>query len=382
MSMNDGHRRSTLEAVRALGPRIRERAGEIEHARDVPSDIVEELRNAGVFSRYVPRSHGGQELWPAEAIETVEELARADGSVGWIALVGSEGPIFYSYLPAETYDKIYADGPDVIHAGSIMAGKGRVTRVSQGYQFSGRWSFASGCTHTDNMCVLGFLQPVVEGERPRQVFGIVKPSQVEIIDTWHVGALRGTASRDILAEGLFVPDEWTGSFDDPPTVRHPLDGHSFLARFGIEHAALATGIAQGALDDIVAIAAHKKPLGGMMPRLGGDPVFQHTVGELATDLDMARALLYDVARSDQASAVAGPPGDSAAARRKARLARVAAVAVSVVDGCYAAAGTTALFDENPLGRRLRDAHGAAQHFLLSARTSFLPAGAAVLGDAG
>jgi len=70
-------------------------------------------------------------MWPDEGLTVIEELARADASVAWVAAVGSEGPSFYAYLPADTYDKIYAGGPDVIHTGVINAtgsgaGQGRL----------------------------------------------------------------------------------------------------------------------------------------------------------------------------------------------------------------------------------------------------------------
>jgi alkylation response protein AidB-like acyl-CoA dehydrogenase len=371
---------TTLDKVRALGPEIGERAEEIERARDVPLDLVEKLRAAGVFSRYVPRSHGGQEMWPIEAVKVIEELARADGSVGWIAAVGSEGPGFYAYLPPETYDKIFAGGPDVIHSGSIMP-RGRAERDGNGYRFTGQWGFASGCTHADFVCLQSFLEPREEGRPPRTVFGIVPAREVTILDTWFVNGLKGTASRDLVADGLFVSEEWTGTFQEIPTVaHHPLDRRSLLARFGLEFAATALGIAQGALDDIITISANKIPLAGMQPRLGTDPVLQHMVGSLATDLHMARVLLHDVALSDQASVATGPPDNAAALIRRAKLARVGSVSAAVVDGCYVASGTTGLFESNPLGRRLRDVRATTQHFNLSVRMAFMPAGAAVLGE--
>ena len=110
---------TVLDNVRALLPEIRARAEEIEQARAVPRDLAEKLRSAGVFRRYVPRSHGGDEMWPDEGLTVIEELARADASVAWVAAVGSEGPSFYAYLPSDTYDKIFSGGPDVIHTGVI-----------------------------------------------------------------------------------------------------------------------------------------------------------------------------------------------------------------------------------------------------------------------
>jgi alkylation response protein AidB-like acyl-CoA dehydrogenase len=371
---------ATLDSVQALVPEISGRAEEIEQARDVPLDLVEKLRAAGVFSRYVPRSHGGQELWPIEAVTVIEELARADGSVGWISAVGSEGSAFYAYLPPETYDKIYADGPNVIHSGSIMP-RGSAVRDGDGYRFTGQWGFASGCTHADYICLQSFVEPREEGGPPKTVFGIVPAKDVKIVDTWYVNGLKGTASRDLVAEDLFVPEEWTGSFQSIPTVpRHPLDQRSMLARFGLEFAATGLGIAQGALDDIIAIAHDKIPLAGMQPRLGSDPVLQHMVGNLAIDLHMARTLLHDVALSDQASVSTGPPDNATSLIRRAKLARVGSVSASVVDGAYLASGTTGLFDSSPLGRRLRDVRAVTQHYLLSIRYAFMPAGAAVLGE--
>lgn len=366
--------RTTAEQVRGLLPEISARVEEIEHARAVPRDITEKLRSAGLYRRYVPRSHGGDELWPAEGITVIEELARVDASVAWVAAVGSEGPSFYAYLPPDTYDQIYAAGPDVIHTGVINP-TGRAVRDGDGYRFSGRWSFASGCFNADYICI----NAILEGERKATRFGVVPAGQVQIDDVWHVSGLRGTGSHDVVLEGLVIPRQWTGTFDElPKVVRHPLDQRPLLARFGSEFAAVAIGIAQGALDDIVDIAANKVPAMSRS-KLASDPVAQYTVGALATDLHMARTLLHEVIRGDQANAAAGPPDETAMFVRRARLARAASVAASVVDGCYGLSGTTGLFESCPLQRRLRDVRAVTQHYLLSSRSAFGPVGSALLG---
>jgi indole-3-acetate monooxygenase len=369
---------TTLEKVRALRPEISARAEEIEGVRALPRDIAGKLRSAGVFRRYVPRSHGGDEMWPDEGLTVIEELARADASVAWVAAVGSEGPSFYAYLPPETYDKIYSGGPDVIHTGVINA-TGRARRDGDGYRFSGKWSFASGCANADYICIHGVLEgePGASGP-PATRLGCVPANQVEIVDVWHVSGLKGTGSNDVVVNDLFVPGDWTGNIAELPSVaRHPLDQRPLLARFGTEFAAVAVGIAQGALDDIVDIANNKTPAMSRS-KLAADPVAQHMVGSLATDLHMARTLLHDVAHTDHASVTGGAP-DNAVIRR-ARLARAASVAASVVDAAYNVSGTTGLFESCPLQRRLRDVRAVTQHFLLSTRNSFGPAGAAILSD--
>ena len=367
-------RTSVLDNVRALLPEIAARAEEIERARAVPRDLAEQLRAAGVFRRYVPRSHGGDEMWPDEGLTVIEELARADASVAWVAAVGSEGPSFYAYLPPDTYDKIYAGGPDVIHSGVINP-TGKAVRDSGGYRFSGRWSFASGSNNADYLCIHGIL-PDGQGTR----LGVVPSDQVRIEDVWHVSGLKGTASNDIVADDLFVPDEWTGTFAELPTVaRHPLDQRPLGARFGAEFAAAAVGIAQAALDDITDIARNKIPATSRS-KLAQDPVAQYTMGQLATDLYMARTLLHQVGRDDQASVAFGPPSDTATMMRRARLSRAASVAASVVEGAYGLSGTTGMFESCPLSRRLRDVRAVTQHYMLSARSAFGPVGTAILGE--
>jgi alkylation response protein AidB-like acyl-CoA dehydrogenase len=371
---------AVLDKVRALLPEISARAAEIEQARSVPRDLAEQLRATGVFRRYVPRSHGGDEMWPDEGLTVIEELARADASVAWVAAVGSEGPSFYAYLPPDTYDQIFSAGPDVIHAGVINA-TGRAVRDGDGYRFRGRWSFASGCANADYICLNGVLEGAeAKAGPPPTRLGVVPASQVRIDDTWHVSGLRGTGSQDIVVDDLFIPQAWTGDVAELPKVaRHPLDQRPLLARFGSEFAAVAVGIAQGALDDIIGIAGDKTPAMSRS-KLAADPVAQHMVGSLATDLHMARALLHDVARGDQGSAPLGPPDNTATVIRRARLARAASVAASVVDACYTVSGTTGLFESCPLQRRLRDVRAVTQHFLLSARSAFAPVGAAVLAE--
>jgi alkylation response protein AidB-like acyl-CoA dehydrogenase len=371
---------TVLDNVRALLPEIKARAEEIEQARAVPRDLAEQLRSAGVFRRYVPRSHGGDEMWPDDALTVIEELARADASVAWVAAVGSEGPSFYAYLPPETYDKIYAAGPDVIHSGVINA-TGRAVRDSGGYRFSGRWSFASGSNNADYICIHGVLEGGEQtGGMPATRMGVVPAREVQIDDVWHVSGLKATASNDIVVNDLFIPDEWTGTFAELPKVaRHPLDQRPLLARFGLEFAAVAVGIAQAALDDIIGIARNKVPATSRS-KLASDPVAQYTVGQLATDLYMARTLLHQVGRDDQASVPLGPPDNTASLIRRARLSRVASVAASVVEGSYGLSGTTGLFESCPLQRRLRDVRAVTQHYLLSARSAFGPVGAAILSE--
>ena len=279
---------ATLDNVRDLTPRISGLAATIERDRALPADLLADLKAAGVFRMYVPKSHGGDELPPLDVVRVIEEISRADASVGWLATIGANSPALFAFLPPETYDKIYAEGPDVIQAGSLIP-RGRAVPQDGGYRFSGQWPFASGCRHADYIGVASIVEPRSDAEpsneAPRIRFGVVPAAEVEILDTWHVSGLKATGSHDVQVSDLFVSEEWTGSFAEPaPVVRHPLDAVRPLGRLGLELAAVAVGTAQGALDDLIEIGRIKKPLGGLMRRLAEDPSFQRQLGELDLEL--------------------------------------------------------------------------------------------------
>ena len=123
------------------------------------------------------------------------------------------------------------------------------------------------------------------------------------------------------------------------------------------------GIAQGALNDIVAVASGGKHPALSLRRLADSPVFQDQLGEASTTLRAARALLFEEAESvcEREGAEAATSLRRAALR--ATAARVISMSTGVVDVAFAQGGASAVYDASPLQRRLRDAHTAAQHFV-------------------
>src|SRR3982075_2225243 len=137
-----------LADIRELAPHVTSRAAEIETERRIPLDLVEALRSIGVFRMFVPQSHGGLELDLPTALEVIGALGRLDGSLAWTAMIGAGSAIFVPYLPPETYDHVYRNGPDMIIAASAQPA-GTAEAVPGGWRIKGRWPFMSGCQHAD-----------------------------------------------------------------------------------------------------------------------------------------------------------------------------------------------------------------------------------------
>lgn len=369
-----------LAAVRRMAPAIAARAEEVEAARRLPLDLVDDLRAAGCFGVLVPASHGGAGAALPDAMRVVEELSRIEASVGWTVMIGAGSWVDLAGLPRETFDAIYADGPGAIVAGAFNP-SGTAAPVEGGYRVSGRWAFVSGCQHASWLWGNCIEEGKAAGDGLPPVRTVLfSPDEVTIEDTWSVSGLCGTGSHHIRVDGVVVPAARTvATFVDPPGIDEPVVRIPPPALYSLLVTSAAVGIAQAAYDDVVDIATGKVPMLARSP-LASNPLFQHRLGTMDAQLRAARSLLY----ADAAAA-----WDTAVEREELTLGQRArirgattwatATAASVVDAAYAAGGGSSIYAGNPLQRRFRDVHALTQHFLVRADT-LTTAGAVLAGQ--
>jgi alkylation response protein AidB-like acyl-CoA dehydrogenase len=245
-----------------------------------------------------------------------------------------------------------------------------------GYRVSGRWAFASGCE--DSRWLFGNCMDD-QGAAPQPRSVLFSPDQITIEDTWSVSGLCGTGSHHLVAEDVFVPAERTClPFADPPCLDEPLLRMPMPPVFAFGVASVAIGIAQGALEDILALSAGKVPLLAHT-RLAANPLFQNQLGAADAQLRAARGLLYADAAAAWGTAVAGADFTPAhRARMRAAITWAATTAAAVVDMAYHAGGGSAIYAGSALQRRFRDVHALTQHFLVKLDT-LTTAGAVLAG---
>jgi alkylation response protein AidB-like acyl-CoA dehydrogenase len=306
-----------------------------------------------------------------------EALARADASVAWTVMIGSGSWCDLASLPRATFDELFAGAPDAITAG-VFSPSGSIAAADGGYRVSGRWSFASGCEHADwiyGNCV----EAVVDGV-PRLRIALFSPDQVVIEDTWTVSGLCGTGSHHFHVDSVAVPAERTlEPMVDPPSLDAPVLRVPLPALFALAVASVAIGSAQGALDDIVAIAADKVPLLDSRP-LAANPTFQLELATADTELRAARALIYETAEEAwEAATGAGEFTLQHRARIRAAAVWAAEQAADVVRAAHRAGGGGSIYAASPLQRRLRDISALTQHFIVR-RDTLTTAGAILAGQ--
>ena len=200
----------------------------------------------------------------------------------------------------------------------------------------------------------------------------------EIRDTWRTFGLRGTGSHHVALADVFVGDD--NFFEFPfgtSFAPDPIFG-KFPELLVLAHAALAVGIAEGAITDLVELAGTGVKQLFMTTPLAETERFKEGLARLDAELMAARALL-----ETQITRVWQNP-ERSAARDMAGVAEqlqaavwVTAASVRVAEGCFELAGSRAVYESSSLQRRVRDLRVAAQHTVVHPR-QYVMAGAALL----
>lgn len=377
---NDTSAADYLERVRDLLEPVRAAAAAIELARQLPPEVAEMLRGAGMFSVAVPKVWGGLELDPITHIEAIELLAAVDASAAWCAMIGCDTGYIGAFLDDAPARALIIDAT---RASAFVANPtGTATPTAGGYTVTGRWTFASGSTHSAVMAV-GCLVPEATGPRmanertPEIRVAVMRADQVQVIDTWTTTGVRGSGSHDIAVDGVFVPE--CNTFTLMPGVmtrQEPL--YRFPLLFTFKLGAVALGCARGAIDDVIAISARKGSFGTRA--VIRDQEWLHAaVARAEMTFGQARSFYYEATRAAWSEMRAGEhPSPKTHARLN--LAQIGAVerSIEVVDAMYRAGGSASLYAKNTLDRRLRDVHTMGQHTVISHR-SLVESGRTLLG---
>ncbi|OBI87437.1 acyl-CoA dehydrogenase family protein [Mycobacterium sp. 1245805.9] len=357
--------------ARALAPEITRRADEAEALGTLPLDLIGRLRSAGIFRAVQPRALGGFELAPAEFIEMIEELARADGSTGWIAAIGAGAPAFTAWLEPAVAKDLFGPNADFL-AATVFAPTGRAVPDGVGrLAVDGRWPFASGCRHAEWLLTGMF---VFDGDTPRMIAGqgpdwrlaFFPRADAEIVDNWDVLGLRATGSNDVVARGLRVAEEHTISpFFQPARADGPLWRLPFFTMVGAALVGVPLGIARRALDEFADLATTKARAGTFEP-LADDPVAQVEFAGAEAGLRSARAFVLDEAGALWDTALSGDaPSLQQRARFQLAAQQVMRAARLAVDTAFSLTGAGAVHAAHPLQRCFRDLHTVGQHVYFS-----------------
>jgi len=360
-------------------------AGPSEANRTLTKPLVDALWDSGLMQFMNPADAGGHEPGFAELIETWLEMARQDGSLGWIGIANIPSACFAAaYLPEEGFAEVFTANNNRVTMGGQFFPNGTGEVVDGGYRVTGAWQFGSGTGHSEYVCA-GFL-PMDKGEMvvdaagmPIMQVAVVPRSDISFKDGWHVQGLKGTGSYNYEMSDIFVPASRTY----PLMTRQPLRGGSTY-KFGVMpltaggHAAWALGVARSAIDDVVELAREKTRMGDDSS-IAHKQTFQRNLAHHEGMWRAAHRLVLDTFMEVESNVVAGAaltPHMRADMRIAATYATEACR--EIVQWAHLAAGTTAIREGSRLERAFRDMYTGTQHAFISEKT-YTEAGALLLG---
>ncbi len=371
-----------LKTARSLSERVAAYADRIDQKRKMPSELANELADAGFFRLLLPRSLGGAELEHPVFLRIIEVFAAVDASVAWCLNQNNVFSLSAARMQPSIAQQIWAEPRAVVTNGPPTSAV-RAAPVEGGYRLTGHWNFSSGSDHATWLAALApVVSPVQPPDATRDPEGprtfLIPKAEVRFVDMWQVSGLRGTGSFSFQVDDLFVPKERTYDPNAVVTTGGPLYIVPRTLLFGSGFATVALGVAAKSLEIAVAtVCAGGPSRGRAAPR---DQQSTHrTIGEAEAILHSAQAFLRESVGSvwDSASQCGAlEPGQ----RVRMRLASTHALRMSaqVVDMSYNLCGSGAIFASNAIQRRFQDMHVMTQH-IQAHHSHYETAGQAKLG---
>ena len=232
---------------------VRERAGQTEQDRRVSAEMVQRMRESGLFRVLQPREFGGFEYGFDVYVEIAAKVAAGCPSSGWVCSIAMVHQWFIALFPLQAQRDVWGQNAGAIAYGSY-APSGTAHPCDGGHRVSGKWSFASGCDNAQWLLLGG--KAAFEDGTPSSAFFLVEATDCTIEDDWFTMGLEGTGSKTVVVDDVFVPHHRTvrvaeliaGSAPGTKVRDNPLYQVPLLAVLPLCLAAPAMGMAQGAFD--------------------------------------------------------------------------------------------------------------------------------------
>ncbi|ENX42884.1 acyl-CoA dehydrogenase family protein [Acinetobacter sp. NIPH 2100] len=367
LSMQEFVADTNATELAALCQEIRERActGEFDDQAYVSQDIIDKLKKIGVYRALVPKRFGGNEWSPKQFCELIEQLSKADGSVGWVASFGMS-PAYLGSLPEDTLKTLYKDSPDIVFAGGIFPPQ-PAEITDEGVVVRGRWKFSSGCMGAD---IVGVgISPQKDNEAqglPRMA--VMPANQAKVDMTWDTVGLKGTGSHDLVVENVLVGKEWTFIRGEPSKLPEPFFKYPSLSLATQVLTVVGIGVAAAALDEFKQLAPGKASITGGA-EIASRPVTQYEFAQSDAEFKAARNWFYDTMDIVWKEVVAGrTPSVEQVSDMRLACTHAARVCARVARKMQMLAGMTAIYSNNVFSRFVNDTNVVTQHAFMGDAT--------------
>jgi 4-hydroxyphenylacetate 3-monooxygenase len=371
-SVRPAIRTSLSEAIAPHLGTIAKRSPAAENARMVPPENIALIKEAGFVRALVPAVCGGDERDLRDFCQGIRTLAKACPATAWVTGVLNVHPAGVGLFTPETQAEVWKTGVDTIICSSgTPAMKAKL--ADGGITVTGRGRWSSGCDHSE-WAVVGVKVPdLADARYPernyRDYMFMAHRSQYTIDDTWYSTGQRGSGSKDLVFDNVFIPysrmerlDALTmGYSKGRGTVDSWITHLPFALLFAVFLPAIALGCADGMVEQYTKRQRARKNAYTGAPGVL-NPAGYMRLAESVHELDgltvYYNKLLDDMqAYGEQRERLT----EAKFFDMQARMPFVAERAVKVLDRLFEGAGSSAIADFNVMQRYWRDGHTARLH---------------------
>ena len=365
-------REDVLARVDELLPTIAQAADKGDAEGQLADHIIDAMYDAGLFATLAPQAHGGHELDLETFSQIVQKISSAHPSAGWVCsfLMGASWRLL-TFGP-EGQKAIFGDKNHVLGAGTAAPIFG-VAKVHGGYVISGRTAWNSGSSHAEWFQMNGLLKR--EGGPPQLLMFAIPRSDVRVHDTWHIMGMKGTASRDLEVQDVFVPDHLAAPFS--PALEGLSEGHRlhdnpmyhipFLPFAMIEVLPVVVGTHRGAAN------ALRDRIKSRMGTMSGAKTAEKVPAQIRMAQGLARAEMAEQMLAAMIAKVSNGDVDAASPKQRAAIKLHAAMVTNFcldsVNEMARSVGGDAFRNEAPFQRFFRDINTVARHAFLDPDTA-------------
>jgi alkylation response protein AidB-like acyl-CoA dehydrogenase len=354
-----GH--TLLDQVRGLLPGIAARADTTERNRRVPVETIAEVRALGLFDMLLPVELGGSASAFSDFSSVTRLLATACGSTAWVFAVMTESNWIASLYPPEAHPEIWSGGARPLACASIVP-FGKAEKVAGGWRVDGHWHYLSGSEHAQ-WAVLSANHIDASG-KTEVVDVLIRKSEMEVQDDWHVLGLAGTSTNSAVVKNVFVPD--SRCIPHASLLAGTAPGGQSFSNYPLGRVPRQLVTAYSLSPVIVGLATRALELGAASLRGAQSapdwPNVQSKFAEAVMSVEIANEILDRYGAENERLMHSGEPiAELSTARAKLAASHMIRSAKHGIDLIAQINGSRWLYDSHPLQRIVRDAATAATH---------------------
>jgi alkylation response protein AidB-like acyl-CoA dehydrogenase len=304
MSEHDKMRKDVVDSIRQFVERsVIPVASSLEHKDEYPSEIVEGMKELGLFGANIPQEYGGLGLDYTTFAMVIEELAR-----GWMSVVG---PLGTHTVICDIIHRFGTDEQRRAFLPGLASGQRRgglalseadagtdvqrirttATRNGDGYLINGSKMWITNARHGNTFVLAAKTDP--KAEPPYQGISafIIEKGGAGFNVTRDIDKLgyKGVETCELFFDNFFVPAANLVGGREGEGFKHIMTG---LESERLNVAARGVGLARAAFEDAIHYAQQRHTF--------GKPICEHQtiqikLADMATKIEAARLLVYSAA---------------------------------------------------------------------------------------